>query len=77
MVGFRAFVQRHAGQLGLRGWVRNLPSGEVEVVAEGKREALDSLLGLLQQGPRLARVSAVQVRWERPSGEPKDFRVRY
>jgi acylphosphatase len=77
MVGFRAFAQWHADQLGVRGWVRNLPGGEVEVVAEGKREALDSLLSLLREGPTLARVSGVEVRWEEPSGEPKDFRVRY
>lgn len=77
MVGFRAFAQTHSDLLGIRGWVRNLPNGEVEVVAEGRREALEALLNLLRQGPRLARVSGVEVRWEQPTGEPKAFRVRY
>lgn len=77
MVGFRAFVQWHADRLGVRGWVRNLPTGEVEILAEGKRDALNSFLSLLRQGPRLAHVSDVQVRWEQPTGAPTDFRMRY
>ena len=40
MVGFRMFVQRHARQLGLRGFVRNRPDGRVEVGAEGERADL-------------------------------------
>jgi acylphosphatase len=77
MVGFRAFAEFHAGRLGVRGWVRNLETGQVEILAEGSRDALDSFLDLIRRGPRLARVSGVQVRWEQPQQEPEGFTVRY
>jgi len=45
-------------RMGLTGWIRNLSDGRVEVVAEGRREDLETLLGLLRQGPSFARVDA-------------------
>jgi acylphosphatase len=58
-VGFRWFVHREAAELGLRGWVRNTDTGEVEVVAAGEKEALDELRAELQRGSRGSRVDAV------------------
>ena len=58
-VGFRATTVDVARRLGLGGWVRNLPTGEVELEAEGPDEALDALLAFLQTGPRGARVDGV------------------
>jgi len=55
-VGFRWFVQREAGQLDLRGWVRNTEEGEVEVVASGTVEELAKLRASLRRGPRGSRV---------------------
>ena len=55
-VGFRWYVQREAGQLDLRGWVRNTEEGEVEVVASGTAEVLAELRASLRRGPRGARV---------------------
>jgi acylphosphatase len=55
-VGFRWYVQREAGQLDLRGWVRNTEEGEVEVVASGSPEELAKLRSSLRRGPRGARV---------------------
>jgi len=55
-VGFRWYVQREAGQLGLRGWVSNTEEGEVEVVASGSPEELAKLRASLRRGPRGARV---------------------
>jgi acylphosphatase len=55
-VGFRWFVQREAGLLELRGWVRNTEEGEVEVVASGTAEELAKLRACLRRGPRGARV---------------------
>ena len=73
-VGFRYFVAREAQALGVAGWVRNMPDGRVEVVAEGDEAILDTLEGRLWQGPPCARVSLVEVgpaealRW-------RDFRI--
>lgn len=60
-VGFRAFVAAKAKALGLKGFVRNLPDGRVEVVAEGDRDRLDKLAAWVKRGPRRARVSGVQI----------------
>ena len=58
-VGFRWFVHREASELGLRGWVRNTESGEVEVVAAGPTEDLDELRAELKKGSRGSRVDGV------------------
>lgn len=63
-VGYRFFAQRVAVSLGLRGYVRNLPGGEVEIVAQGPREALEAFLRRLWEGPYGARVDDVAARWE-------------
>jgi acylphosphatase len=55
-VGFRWFVQREAGELDLRGWVRNTEDGEVEVLASGPAEDLAELRASLRRGPRGSRV---------------------
>jgi len=55
-VGFRWFVQREAGELDLRGWVRNTEEGDVEVLAAGDEADLDDLRSILRRGPRGARV---------------------
>jgi len=77
MVGFRAFAQRHAERLGIEGYARNTPSGKVEVLAEGEESALSAFLDLLRQGPRMAVVSDVQVRWEQPKGDLRGFGIRW
>ncbi len=58
-VGFRWFARRTAVELGVTGWVRNLPSGDVEVQAAGSPSALARLKQELERGPGGARVSSV------------------
>jgi acylphosphatase len=58
-VGFRYFVEHSAKALGVRGWVRNLDDGTVEVYASGTTAQLSDLAGLLWQGPRWAEVRGV------------------
>lgn len=76
-VGYRAFVLRYARGLGLSGTVRNLPSGEVEVVAEGDEASLNQLLTLLRQGPPAARVRDVTVQWMEPNGTGGGFHIAW
>jgi acylphosphatase len=59
-VGFRWFVWKAAGRLGLRGVARNLPDGAVEVMVEGPDNALEELAQLLARGPSLAHVEHVE-----------------
>ena len=56
-VGFRAFVVDSGLALGVTGWARNRWDGSVEVVAEGTRDALNTLLADLRRGPRMSNVT--------------------
>ena len=76
-VFFRAFVAEHAHELGLTGYVRNLPTGAVEAVAEGEREQLEKLIGYLKVGPLGARVDKIITSWSEFSGKYSGFRIRY
>ena len=58
-VGFRHHTKLRARELGLVGWVRNLPDGSVEVVAQGAAAELGRLADFLRVGPPSARVDAV------------------
>lgn len=74
-VGFRWFVEREARILGLSGWVRNKHDGSVEVLAAGTREQLGALYSKLKEGPRAARVDAVDVEEAAPLSEMTTFRI--
>ncbi|HEX9844561.1 MAG TPA: acylphosphatase [bacterium] len=60
-VGFRYFVAQQARSLGVSGWVRNLPGGEVEVLASLPPAARERFLAALQQGPPASHVEGLEV----------------
>ena len=66
-VNFRYFTQQNAIRLGIRGYVKNLPDGGVEIVADGEKVTIDLFVAILRKGPPAARVDAVNVE-ERPFG---------
>ena len=74
-VGFRYYVLQRAQSLGLKGWVRNLYDGTVEVHAEGPENQLQQLLMVLSQGPRGSRVTRVEHLPVTPTGSFIDFRI--
>ncbi len=76
-VWYRASTCEVARRLRLTGWVRNLPDGRVEIVAEGPEDALRALIDWCWEGPPLARVEDVQVEWGEPTGEFEGFDIRY
>jgi acylphosphatase len=67
-VFFRASCARLADDLGVSGWVRNLPDGDLEAVFQGPDAAVERILAWCREGPRHARVDAVDVRPEPPLG---------
>jgi len=76
-VFFRDFVFRRATELGLTGYVRNLPDGgAVEVNAEGERKRLEKLIGYLKVGPPTARVVKVETNWSEYTGNYSRFSIR-
>lgn len=76
-VGFRYYVVEHALALGLRGYTRNLRDGNVEVLAQGTRPALERLLSLLRHGPSAAEVREVRTVWGQPTEHLSGFHVRW
>ncbi|MDD5307620.1 MAG: acylphosphatase [Deltaproteobacteria bacterium] len=75
-VGFRWGARAEADRLGLAGYVRNVPDGTVEVIAEGRRDALEAFVRWLGHGPELAGVDRVVVDWIEPPGAVPPFTVR-
>jgi len=75
-VSFRYYTLKQANNLGVVGWVRNLWDGDVEVVAEGTRTALEQLLTWLHRGPPAAEVHSVDIEWETPTGQFREFEVQ-
>ncbi len=76
-VFFRDHTRRWASSLGLTGWVRNLFDGRVEVLVEGDREKILSLIARLEEGPHFSKVEDVQVNWEEYKGEFDDFKIAW
>jgi acylphosphatase len=76
-VCYRWFTRDTAVELGLTGWVRNLPDGTVEAVVEGEKDKLEQLLGWCRRGPDLAKVTDIQAEWEEATGEFQDFSIRH
>lgn len=76
-VSFRYATRQLAHELKLLGWVRNLPDGRVQVLAEGERSALQSLLDFLYEGPRGAQVKQVDFAWRAPEGNLEGFSISY
>lgn len=74
-VAFRAATLDEAQRLGVTGWVRNLPNGDVEVLACADAQALAALERWLWQGPRAARVTAVEGA-DAPVQTFADFEIR-
>ncbi len=68
-VGFRYAAKRVAERLELSGWARNLPGGEVEILATGDPPQLAEFESWLRAGPQHARVSGVAVK--SAAAEPK------
>lgn len=60
-VSYRATARDEARGRGLHGWVRNLPNGDVEALAQGEGADVDTFIAWCHQGPDEARVSGVTV----------------
>jgi len=75
-VSYRYSTKQKADELRLIGFVRNLPDGSVEAVAEGEEEDVERLIEWCKRGPRGARVDKADVEWDEPSGRFAAFSIR-
>lgn len=76
-VGFRKFVKDIAAKMGVKGLVRNLPDGTVEVVAEGDEELLRKFLEAIEEGPPLAEVTHMAYEFRNKEGGFDKFEIEY
>jgi acylphosphatase len=75
-VSFRAATAKEARALGLTGWVRNMPDGRVEAIFEGSRDKIEEMLAWCRKGPPAARVSGLEIVYEKPGEALAGFAVR-
>lgn len=75
-VFFRSSTKDRAEELGITGWVRNLPDGRVEAVFEGDKENVEKMVEWCRNGPEYARVTGVEVIPEPYKGEFSGFLLR-
>jgi acylphosphatase len=76
-VFFRDNTKKKAKELGLRGYVKNLLDGSVEIVAEGDESNLKELINFCRNNPSSSRVKSIKVDYEEVKNEFEDFKVRY
>ena len=75
-VGFRYFTLSIANELGLFGWVRNMPDGSVQLVAEGPKEQLNKFVSRLRIGPHSGHVDDFRHSWQAYRAEFDRFEIR-
>jgi len=74
-VCFRHYAKMEADQLGVTGYIHNLPDGSVEALICGNVEQLNDMQRWLSHGPEMARVDHVQTSKETPEHILSDFRI--
>jgi acylphosphatase len=75
-VGFRYGAGDIASQLGISGWVKNLPDGRVEVLAEADEKVLKDFLGYINQHFS-SYIRDADIKWQPATDEFKDFEIRF
>lgn len=76
-VGFRYFVVKRAEALGLKGYTKNLFSGEVYTVVEGERAMIEDFFNKIKIGPVHSTVKNASIKWSDFKNEFTRFEVRY
>jgi acylphosphatase len=75
-VFFRDSTRQKAEELGLAGWVRNMPDGQVEALFEGPPEKVEEIVSWCKEGPQRASVENVDADFESAGGDLEGFEVR-
>ena len=73
-VGFRSYARNNAKELDLKGFVKNLRDGRVEIIAEGYEKQLQTFLTVLRKGPWGSKVKDIDGSWEDPTNEYDEFK---
>ncbi|RMD90943.1 MAG: acylphosphatase [Calditrichaeota bacterium] len=76
-VGFRWFVYKIATDLNLKGYVKNLYNGDVEIEVEGERGQIEELIKQVKVGPPLSRVTDVRIEWKKCNYKYTTFKIEH
>lgn len=76
-VWFRKYTEEKANELGIKGWVKNTPDGNVLVVAQAEKKDLDTFIDYLKIGPPMARVNKIFTSEMNVLGDFDNFSVKY
>jgi acylphosphatase len=76
-VGFRFFVREQANRMGIKGWVRNMADGGVEMFAQGDRESLDIFLERVKKGPAFGHVEKFNIDWITSEKKYDEFTIKF
>ena len=76
-VFFRQNTLNKAKELGVFGWVKNLPDGKLEAVFEGEKKKVEEIVNWAEKGPASVEVSDIKVKWQGYKGEFKGFKLKY
>jgi len=76
-VFFRENTRQKAKELGVFGWVKNLPDGRVEAVFEGEKEKVEKMIEWSKKGPLIAKVNGIDIEWQEYKGEFENFEIKY
>ncbi|MBU1152168.1 acylphosphatase [Patescibacteria group bacterium] len=75
-VWFRGAAKDEAKKLGLVGYAKNVDDGSVEILIQGEEGAIRKFIEWCRQGPEIAQVDNVDVRWKEPDLSKLEFEVR-
>ncbi len=76
-VGFRYTAEAIAQRVDLKGWVKNLQDGRVELVCEGSKANIEKLITEIQKGSLGRHIKKTDCVWEEPTRKFDDFRVEF
>lgn len=76
-VYFRDYTLRHAEELGVKGWVRNLPNGSVEAMVKGNNQVVNNMIEWFHTGSPLSKVTDVIADEILPTEKLSRFEIRY
>ena len=74
-VFYRASCQEVASRYGLTGWVRNLSTGQVEILVQGEKDKIEKLINWCKKGPPGAKVNDVEIAWREDLEEQDSFKI--
>ena len=75
-VFYRASTKQKSDALGVKGWVRNLLDGRVEMMAAADKEQLDALIQWCREGPPMANVTNIEIVWSKIGESYDEFTIK-